>query len=60
VPAVKPPTTPVAEPIVAMPVLLLLQVPPVVALVSVIDEPAQTALPPDIADGAWFTITKAV
>ena len=41
-PAVTPVTIPVVEPTVATAVLLLLQVPPVVASVSVLEEPAQT------------------
>ena len=45
-----PVTIPVVEPIVAAAVLLLLQVPPVVASLNVIVDPAQTLLEPEIAD----------
>jgi hypothetical protein len=47
--------TPVTEPVeltVAIAVLALLQTPPVVASVSVIEAPGQTEEGPEIADGA--------
>ena len=59
-PEATPQTEPVAEPAVAVAVALLLQVPPVVASVSVMHEPGQTALPPLIAAGVGFTVTTAV
>ena len=46
-------------PAVAMDVLVLLQVPPVVELVSVIDEPAHTFAGPEIADGTAFMVSVA-
>ena len=60
VPAVTPVTIPVDEPIVAIPVLLLLQVPPVVALLIVTVPPIHTALPPVIAAGNGLTVTVLV
>jgi hypothetical protein len=60
VPAVTPVTIPVPDPTVAIPLLLLLQVPPVVASLSVIWEPAITVLLPEIAPGVGFTVTIVV
>ena len=52
---------PDAVPIVATPVLLLLQVPPEAASVKVVPEPIHTPLDaPDIADGDGITVTTAV
>jgi hypothetical protein len=61
VPAATPLTTPVL-PTVAMPVALLLHVPPVVALLSVVVLPAVTVAVPVIvpADGKGFTVTVVV
>ena len=60
-----PETSPVTTPlvlIVATVVLVLLQVPPVVASVMVIGVPAQIAVAPDIAltVGTTFTVTTKV
>ena len=63
VPAATPVTIPVVEPMVAVPVALLLHVPPVVALVSVIELPAHTPKAVDvliIAVGTGFTVTTPV
>ena len=59
VPAATPVNVPVGE-TVATDVLLLLQVPPLVALVRANVEPAATAEPPPIAPGAVFTTTFVV
>lgn len=56
VPAVPPVTTPVVEFTVAMPVELLLQVPPAVASVSVIVAPTHTAVGPLMAVGAGVIV----
>jgi hypothetical protein len=50
---------PVAEPKVTV-ALLLVQVPPGVPSVRVMDEPWQTVVAPLIAKGAAFTVTRAV
>ena len=55
-PAATPCTIPVVEPIVAIPVALLAQVPPVVELVKVLDPPIQVLSVPVIA----FTVGIAV
>ena len=47
---------PVPPTIVATVVLPLVQVPPVVPSVKVIEEPAQTAASPPIEDGSGFTV----
>ncbi len=60
VPTATPVTTPVVKPTLAMVVLLLLQVPPGVALESPPVPPTQTELAPIIADGSGFTVTIAV
>ena len=52
VPGDTPVTEPVSEPTVATDVLLLLQVPPATASLSVITEPAITVLAPEIVVGA--------
>ena len=52
VPALTPVTAPVDEFTVATPVLVLLQVPPLVVLASVVPEPTQTPNVPVIAAGA--------
>ena len=57
--AVTPVTVPVL-PIVAMAVLLLLQLPPVVASVRVIVVPADTVSVPPIVAGIGLTVTTAV
>ena len=59
VPAVTPVTMPEEEPTVAL-VLLLLQVPPAVASVSVIVAPSQTEELPEIDGGVGFTVTVTV
>ena len=51
VPKVPPVTTPVAEPIVATPVLLLTHVPPLTASVRVMVAPTHTAVGPLIGAG---------
>jgi hypothetical protein len=53
-------TSPVPEPIVAIEVLPLLHVPLVVALVSVIVDPAHTANDPPITAGIGNTVTERV
>ena len=60
VPAPVPVTTPVVEFIVAMPVALLLQVPPAVASVSVIVWPWHTTVGPAIATGKELTVITCV
>jgi hypothetical protein len=49
--------TPVAEPAVAMMGLLLLQVPPLVISVSVMDDPIHNVDEPVMAEGGVFTVT---
>jgi hypothetical protein len=56
VPPETPVTTPVEEPIAALP-LLLLQVPPDEVLLRVVVSPAQTTVVPDIVAGNGFTVT---
>jgi len=60
VPVLMPVTEPVLEPTVATPVLLLLQVPPPVALLSVVLAPIHTVDDPAMADGTAFTVTAIV
>ena len=59
-PGEMPLTTPVPEPIVAMAGLLLLHVPPVVALLRVVVKPGQTLVVPVIAVGNGFTVNVTV
>lgn len=59
VPALKPRTTPVVAPMLAMPVLLLLHVPPPL-LVRVSVAPAHTVAGPPMAEGADTTLAVAV
>jgi hypothetical protein len=60
VPDETPLTTPLPVPTVATEVLLLLQVPPVVASLSVKVEATHTVEEPDIEDGAPLTVTLVV
>ena len=60
IPADEPETTPVAEPTVANVILLLLQLPPVVPSVSVVDDPAHTFVVPAIPIGNGLTVTTTV
>ena len=60
VPAVTPVTIPVLAPTDAVPVLLLLHVPPVVAELSVVTAPVHTVDAPDIAAGNGLTVTTAI
>lgn len=57
VPALPPNAIPDAEPIVATKVLPLVQVPPVVALVSVVVAPTHTVKVPVGAGGLALTVT---
>ena len=59
VPAASPLTVPVDEPTIATAVLLLLQVPPVVASDKVIEEPVQTVAVP-VMDDMPLTVIVAV
>ena len=60
VPEVTPVTTPVAEPIVAL-ALLIDQLPPVVPSLKVVVEPTQTLVVPVIEDGrALMVITEVM
>ena len=59
VPAIRPVTTPVSEPTDTLAVLLL-QVPPVVALVSVTDKPRQTVDGPEMELGMGLTVIGIV
>ena len=59
-PLVTPVNTPDEEPMVAVAVLLLLQLPPVVALPSVVVAPSHTGVDPVMADGEGFTVTVRV
>ncbi len=59
VPALMPRTMPVVAPMLAMPVLLLLQVPPPL-LVNVSVAPAQTVAEPLMAAGADTTLAVVV
>lgn len=58
-PAVNAVTLPVV-PTLAMPAALLLQVPPVAAVLSVCIDPTHIVVAPSIAAGASFTVTIAV
>ena len=59
--ATTPPVTmPVVDPTLAIPVALLLQVPPPAASVKVVVNPEQTASVPSIAVGNGFTVATAV
>ena len=60
VPAATPVTAPSNESAVAMPVLLLLQRPPVVALPSVNVKPAHSGVVPVTPAGRGFTVIVAV
>jgi len=60
VPAPTPVAVPVDEPIVATPLLLLLQVPPLTELVRVELLPTQADIVPPIAAGDVFTETVVV
>jgi hypothetical protein len=60
VPGDTPVTIPVDEPIVATPVVLLLQEPPPVLLVSVIVDPGHTVVGPTIGPAADITLTVVV
>jgi hypothetical protein len=60
VPEATPPTTPVPEPTVATPVLLLLHEPPPVLLVSVVLLPTHMLVEPAIATGFADTVTVVV
>ena len=53
-------TAPVADPTVAMAVLLLIQVPPVVLFVSVVEAPSQRTNVPAIAAGLELTVATVV
>ncbi len=55
-PSVMPVTVPVEDPIVATAVLLLLQTPPLVALVNVVVKPTHTLVVPPIAAGFGLTV----
>ncbi len=56
-PAEKPVVTTPVGPTFAVPEALLLQVPPVVASLNVVDKPVQTVVAPVIAAGFRFTVT---
>ena len=58
-PLVTPLTKPVVSPAFAIAVLLLIQVPPVVALLSVTIEPTHTSSGPVISLGRLFTVNTA-
>ena len=60
VPALTPDATPLKEPIVATAMLLLLHVPPIVASLSVVVLPTQTAVTPVIAAGSGLTVIIVV
>ena len=60
VPAPTPLTMPEEEPTVARNVLLLAQVPPVVASVSVVADPGQIVVVPLIAPGKGLMVTVAL
>ena len=59
-PDATPTTLPLLLPTVAKEVLLLLQVPPVEASLSVIAKPTQTDVGPVMATGSGFTVTVLV
>ena len=59
----EPTLTPVTTPVVLMEAMvasLVLQLPPVMVLVSVVVEATHTAVGPDIAGGSGFTVTVDV
>jgi hypothetical protein len=59
-PALTPVTMPLASTL-AIPLLLLDQLPPVVLLVYVVVEPTHILVtPPDIAAGDWFTVSSDI
>ena len=60
VPVTTPPTTPVVRPAVAMPELLLVQVPLPLESVNVIVEPTHTACGPVMGTGEALTVTGAM
>jgi hypothetical protein len=60
VPAEVPVTTPVVSTAVATSTLLLLHVPPVVALASEVDEPIHACVLPVIGAGVTFIVNVAV
>jgi hypothetical protein len=60
VPVAIPKTTPLAEPIVATDVLLLLQVPPVTASLRVVVAPAHKEVVPVMAVGTGLTVIVVV
>jgi hypothetical protein len=60
VPAMVPVTSPVPEPIVAIPVPSVLHVPPVVASCKVTGDPVHTTEGPVIAADRGFTVTVIV
>ena len=60
VPAVVVLTSPVVEPIAAIPVAPLLQVPAEVESVNVLVDPAQAKRTPEIVAGNGLTVTTAV
>lgn len=60
VPAISALTTPDDEPMVAMAGLLLLQVPPGVASVSVVVKPMQPLVVPFMVPGSGFTVTAVI
>ena len=60
VPAATPVMIPVLEPAVATAVLLLDQVPPVIASVSSVVAPLHTAVVPNIAVGVGLTVRMVV
>ena len=55
-----PVTTPVDEPIVAMPVLPLVHVPPLVASLMLVVKPAHTVAVPVMDEGSGLTVTTTV
>jgi len=55
-----PETMPVPEPTEAIDGLLLLQVPPLVAWLSVVVAPSHTSVVPVMAVGAVFTVTVVI
>ena len=60
VPVAMPDTIPVVDPMVAIDVFPLLQVPPDSALLSVLVDPRQTLVVPVIGDGVGLTVTAVV
>lgn len=57
VPKLLPVTTPLDDPTVATPALLLVQVPPGLALVNVVDEPTHIVDAPEMDPGVVTTVT---